>query len=83
MSPSLHRQSPALALQKPEEVAGDVLLIHLPGYQVAQGHGGFRAGLYVDQHSWDTREQEENINIRKPNTDLKIINCHVPMHELT
>lgn len=30
----------ALTLQKPEEAAGDVLLIHLPGYQVAQGHGG-------------------------------------------
>lgn len=37
----------------------------------------------MDQHSLDTREQEENINIRKPNTDLQIISCHVPMHELT
>lgn len=40
MSLSLHRRSPALALQKPEEVAGDVLLIHLPSYQIAQGHRG-------------------------------------------
>lgn len=44
---------------------------------------GFRGRVYVDQHSWDTREQEENINIRKPNTDLQIISCHAPMHELT
>ena len=79
---SLHRQLPALALQKPEEVAGDVLLIHLPGYQVAQGHGGSEEDC-MDQHSWDTREQGENINIRKPNTDLEIISCHVHMHELT
>lgn len=38
MSLSLHRHSPALALQKHEEVTGDVLLLHLPAYQVAQGH---------------------------------------------
>lgn len=35
-----HSQLPALTPQKLEEVAGDVLLFHLPGYQVAQGHKG-------------------------------------------
>lgn len=40
MSLSPHRQSPALTIQKHEEIPGDVLSIHLPGYQVAQGRRG-------------------------------------------
>jgi len=47
MSQSLHRQLPALGLQKPEEVTGDVLRIHVLGYRVAQGHKGS-----VEDYTW-------------------------------
>lgn len=57
---------PALTLQKLEEVPGDVLLFHLPGYQVAQGHKGSEKDYTWTSIPWALGNKKRILISRNP-----------------